>query len=69
VYVFADHAQTWNRDPQQQPADFHLTSEGLGARYKAGGLLAEVDGARADNRGYVTRAGSYSVQFRVVYSW
>ena len=69
-YLFADGARVKILDPlPAQRTGYHLASEGVGFRFKYDGLLADVDGARADTAGYVTRAGSYSVQFRVNYTW
>jgi hemolysin activation/secretion protein len=70
VYLFADDAHVRIQQPLPgQQSEFHLSGAGLGMRFKIGGLLAEVDGARASTAGYVTRAGSLSAQFRVNYSW
>jgi len=41
----------------------------VGFRFKIDGWIADLDGARANTNGYVTRAGNYSAQFRVNYSW
>jgi hemolysin activation/secretion protein len=69
-YLFADGARVKILDPlPAQRTGYHLASEGVGFRFKYGGLIADVDGARADTDGYVTRAGSYSTQFRVNYTW
>ena len=69
-YLFADGARVRILDPlPRQDANFHLASEGVGFRFKFAGLLADVDGARTNTAGYVTRAGSYSTQFRVNYAW
>jgi hemolysin activation/secretion protein len=70
LYLFADAAHLKIIDPL--PGEFtgyHLASEGLGFRFKYGGVIADLDGARADSAGYVTRAGSYSAQFRVNVTW
>jgi hemolysin activation/secretion protein len=70
LYLFADGARVKILDPlPAQRTGYDLASEGIGFRFKYDGLLADVDGARADSAGYVTRAGSYSVQFRVSYTW
>ena len=45
-----------------------LDSVGIGLRLKLGGLSVDLDGARAGTAGYITRAGSYSAQFRINYS-
>jgi hemolysin activation/secretion protein len=69
-YLFADGARVKVIDPLPgQSTGYHLASEGVGFRFKFAGWLADVDGARADTAGYVTRAGSYSAQFRVNYTW
>ena len=69
-YLFADGARVKILDPlPAQRTGYGLSSEGVGFRFKYDGLLTDVDGARADSPGYVTRAGSYSVQFRVNYTW
>jgi hemolysin activation/secretion protein len=70
LYLFADGARVKILDPlPAQRTGYDLASEGIGFRFKYDGLLADVDGARADTAGYVTRAGSYSAQFRVNYTW
>jgi hemolysin activation/secretion protein len=69
-YVFADGARVRILDPlPAQRTGYDLGSEGLGFRFKVGGLSTDLDGARASTVGYVTRAGSYSAQFRVNYAW
>jgi hemolysin activation/secretion protein len=69
-YVFADGARVRILDPlPAQRTGYDLGSEGLGFRFKVGGLSTDLDGARASTSGYVTRAGSYSAQFRVNYAW
>jgi hemolysin activation/secretion protein len=69
-YLFADGARVKILDPlPAQRTGYKLASQGVGFRFKFAGLLADVDGARADTAGYVTRAGSYSAQFRVNYTW
>jgi hemolysin activation/secretion protein len=69
-YVFADGARVRILDPlPAQRTGYDLGSEGLGFRFKVGGLSTDLDGARASTAGYVTRAGSYSAQFRVNYAW
>jgi hemolysin activation/secretion protein len=69
-YLFADGARVKILDPlPAQRTGYHLASEGVGFRFKYDGVLAEVDGAHVDTAGYVTRAGSYSAQFRVNYTW
>jgi hemolysin activation/secretion protein len=70
VYLFADGARVRILDPlPAQRTGYDLASEGIGFRFKYDGVLADVDGARADTPGYVTRPGSYSAQFRVSYTW
>jgi hemolysin activation/secretion protein len=70
LYLFADGARVKILDPlPAQRTGYDLASEGIGFRFKYGGLLADMDGARADTAGYVTRAGSYSGQFRVSFTW
>jgi hemolysin activation/secretion protein len=69
-YLFADGARVRILDPlPAQRTGYDLGSEGLGFRFKVGGLSTDLDGARAATAGYVTRAGSYSAQFRVNYAW
>ena len=69
-YVFADGARVRILDPlPDQRTGYDLGSEGIGFRFKVGGLSTDLDGARASTAGYVTRAGSYSAQFRVNYAW
>jgi hemolysin activation/secretion protein len=69
-YAFGDGARVRILEPLPgQNTGYRLASAGLGFRFKVGGLLADVDGARAATAGYVTRAGSYSAQFRVNYAW
>jgi hemolysin activation/secretion protein len=69
-YLFADGARVKIIDPLPgQRTGYDLGSEGLGFRFKIGGLATDLDGARAATAGYVTRAGSYSAQFRVNYAW
>jgi|HubBroStandDraft_1064217.scaffolds.fasta_scaffold02671_3 hemolysin activation/secretion protein len=69
-YVFFDGARVRILDPlPAQRTGYDLASEGLGFRLKFGGLSTDLDGARADTQGYVTRIGSYSAQFRVNYAW
>ncbi|MGO9932458.1 MAG: ShlB/FhaC/HecB family hemolysin secretion/activation protein, partial [Steroidobacteraceae bacterium] len=66
LYLFADSAKVRILDPLPgQFTGFHLNSQGAGFRFKFGGLITDMDGARAANAGYVTRAGSYSAQFKV----
>lgn len=70
LFLFADGARLHVIDPLPgEQASFHLASVGLGLRFKLAGLSTDVDGARVATAGYVTRAGSYSVQFRVNYAW
>jgi hemolysin activation/secretion protein len=70
LYLFADSAKVRILDPLPgQFTGFRLNSQGLGFRFKFGGLITDMDGARAANAGYVTRAGSYSAQFKVNYTW
>jgi hemolysin activation/secretion protein len=70
LYGFGDGARVRILDPlPAQRTGFHLASLGLGLRFKVAGVLAELDGARVATAGYVTRAGSYSTQFRVNYAW
>ncbi len=70
LYLFVDGARIRILDPlPAQFTGYDLASEGVGFRFKYGGLLADVDGARADTAGYVTRSGSLSAQFRVNYTW
>jgi hemolysin activation/secretion protein len=69
-YLFADGARVKILDPlPAERTGYDLASEGVGFRFKYDGLLVDLDGARVDSAGYVTRAGSYSVQFRVNYTW
>ena len=69
-YVFADGARVRILDPlPAQRTGYDLDSEGLGFRFKVGGLSTDLNGARASTAGYVTRAGSYSAQFKVNYAW
>ncbi len=69
-YVFVDGARVHILEPlPAQRTGYDLASEGLGFRFKVGGLATDLDGARANTTGYVTRAGSYSAQFRVNYAW
>jgi hemolysin activation/secretion protein len=69
-YVFVDGARVRIIDPlPDQITGYDMSSEGIGFRFKVGGLSADMDGARANTAGYVTRAGSYSAQFRVSYGW
>jgi len=70
LYLFADSAKIRILDPLPgQFTGYHLNSQGIGFRFKYRGLIADVDGARAATAGYVTRAGSYSAQFKVNYTW
>jgi hemolysin activation/secretion protein len=70
LYLFADSAKVRILDPLPgQFTGYHLNSQGIGFRFKYGGLAADVDGARAATAGFVTRAGSYSAQFKVNYTW
>jgi len=69
-YIFFDGAHVKIIDPLPgQFTGYHLASEGVGFRFKIDGWIADLDGARANTNGYVTRAGNYSAQFRVNYSW
>jgi len=69
LYAFADAAQLTITDPLPgQISTYHLDSVGIGLRLKLGGLSVDLDGARAGTAGYITRAGSYSAQFRINYS-
>ena len=69
-YLFVDGARVKILDPlPAQRTGYDLAAEGLGFRFKYDGLLLDLDGARADSAGYVTRAGSYSAQFRANYTW
>jgi len=69
-YLFADGARVRIIDPLPgERTGYDLASEGIGFRFKYGGLSTDLDGARADTVGYVTRVGSYSAQFRVNYAW
>jgi hemolysin activation/secretion protein len=69
-YLFFDGAKVHILDPlPAQRTGYDLSSEGIGFRFKFDGLLTDVDGARANSAGYVTRPGSYSAQFRVNYTW
>jgi hemolysin activation/secretion protein len=70
LFMFADGARVRILDPlPAQRTGFHMASVGAGMRFKVFGLLADVDGARTATAGYVTRAGSYSAQFRINYAW
>jgi hemolysin activation/secretion protein len=70
LYLFADSAKVRILDPLPgQFSGFHLNSQGIGFRFKLGGLITDMDGARASNAAFVTRAGSYSAQFKVSYTW
>jgi hemolysin activation/secretion protein len=69
-YIFFDGARVRILDPlPTERTGYDLASEGLGFRFKYGGLSTDLDVARADTQGYVTRIGSYSAQFRVNYTW
>jgi hemolysin activation/secretion protein len=69
-YLFADGARVRIVDPlPAQQTGFHLGSYGLGFRFKWRGLTADADAARAASTGFVTKAGSFSGQFRVNYAW
>ncbi len=69
-YLFADGARVRILEPlPAQRTGYDLASEGVGLRFKIGGLSADLDGARANTTGYVTRRGSFSAQFRVNYAW
>jgi hemolysin activation/secretion protein len=69
-YLFADGARVRILDPlPAQRTGYDLAGEGIGFRFKVGGLSTDLDGARAATAGYVTREGSYSAQFRVNYTW
>ena len=69
-YLFVDGARVQILDPlPAQRTGYSLASEGLGFRFKYGGVLIDADGARADTAGYVTRSGGYSAQFRANYTW
>jgi len=69
-YIFFDGGRVRILDPlPAQRTGYDLASEGIGLRFKYGGLSTDLDGARADTQGYVTRIGSYSAQFRVNYAW
>jgi hemolysin activation/secretion protein len=69
-YVFFDGARVRILEPlPAQRTGYDLASEGIGFRFRYGGLSTDLDGARADTQGYVTRIGSYSAQFRVNYAW
>jgi len=70
LYLFADSAKIRILDPLPgQFTGYHLNSQGIGFRLKYLGLVTDVDGARAATAGFVTRAGSYSAQFKVNYTW
>ena len=69
-YVFFDGARVRILEPlPAQRTGYDLASEGVGFRLKYGGLSTDLDGARADTQGYVTRIGSYNAQFPVKYAW
>jgi hemolysin activation/secretion protein len=69
-YLFTDGARVRILDPlPAQRTGYDLASYGIGFRFKYAGLSTDLDGARAVTAGYVTRAGSYSAQFRVNYGW
>lgn len=70
LYLFADTAKIRILDPLPgQFTGYHLNSQGIGFRFKYGGFIADVDGARAATAGFVTPAGSYSAQFKANYTW
>lgn len=70
AYLFADGARVRILEPlQDQVANYHLGSLGLGWRSKWRGLTVDVDGARAMTQGFVTRNGDLSAQFKVSYVW
>jgi hemolysin activation/secretion protein len=70
LYLFADGARVRVLEPLPgQISGYRLGSEGIGTRLKFNGLTIDLDGARADVAGYVTRAGDVSAQFRVNYAW
>jgi hemolysin activation/secretion protein len=70
LYLFADSAKIRILEPLPgQFTGYHLNSQGIGFRFKYGGFIADVDGARAATAGFVTRAGSYSTQFKANYTW
>ncbi len=70
AYVFVDAARVRIQDPlPAQISGFDLASFGLGTRFKFRGLSIDLDGARAETAGYVTRKGDWSGQFRVNYAW
>jgi hemolysin activation/secretion protein len=70
LYIFADIAKLRILDPLPgQLTGYRLDSQGIGFRFKYGGFVADVDGARASTAGFVTPAGSYSAQFKANYSW
>jgi hemolysin activation/secretion protein len=70
LFLFADGARLKTVDPlPDQQSEFHMASFGAGFRFKLAGLSCDLDGARAASEGFVTRAGSYSAQFRVNYAW
>ena len=70
LYLFADSAKIRILDPLPgQFTGYHLNSQGIGFRLKYGGFVADVDGARGATAGFVTRAGSYSAQFKASYTW
>jgi hemolysin activation/secretion protein len=70
IYLFGDAAHVRILEPlPAQVSGYHLGSEGIGTRFKDGNLTIDLDGARADTVGYVTRKGDLSVQFRANYAW
>lgn len=70
VYFFGDGARVRILDPlPAQISGYHLASEGVGTRFKVGNFTVDLDGARADAAGYVTRKGDLSAQFRVNTAW
>jgi hemolysin activation/secretion protein len=69
-YVFTDGARVRVLDPlPQQVSGYRLSSYGFGTRFKYRDLTIDLDGARANTLGYVTRPGELSGQFRVNYAW
>ena len=70
LYLFADAARLKVVDPLRgQQSAFHLESIGLGAHFKRGGLLADVNAARALTDGFVTKSGDNNIQFTTRYVW
>jgi hemolysin activation/secretion protein len=70
LFAFAEGARVRIDEPLPKQQDqFHLASVGLGFRFKASGLLLDASAARTASAGYVTKAGSYSGQFRLNFVW